>query len=521
MKLYSADPNLPNFARPEYVALEPDLTLVADEMGGTRSMHARSTTYIRKWSAEKIPNYNIRRVCESFFEGFGRTLSAAIGMLFAKAPGIEWNQSEAQMEPHAQNIDASGAKLPVFVKRFSEAALRDGLSIILVDHPSAPKVAKSEDNPDAEVTGAMAEKLNLRPIWSRYDRRQAINWLVETVDNVATLTQLTLVESATVRAGLFGTKDVVRYRDLRLSMAKDGTREATWTLRELVDGIGRTSADSFREVGRGTFVNKEGEAAPVLPIAIAYAGRTNGPMDASIPLLGVAWANLAHWQLSTSLRFNSEVAGFAQPTVIGELAKHPDTGKPIALEIGPLVSVQVAEGGDFKWSEPAGTGLERLAELVVEKLRQIAALGVSFMQSDTRAAETAEAKRLDSTAQNATLATAAQGIEDAVNLALEYHAWYLGIEKDGAPVLTISRDYESTTMDPATMLTYVTAIRDAGLPVRILLEAWMLGGRLPPDTDIEELELEMEAAKAAADEQKRLEMEEQAKRIQPPIDNAA
>ncbi len=69
MKLYSTDPNLPHFARPEYVAREPDLVLIGDEMGGTRAMHARSTTYIRKWSAEKTANYNIRRVCETFFEG--------------------------------------------------------------------------------------------------------------------------------------------------------------------------------------------------------------------------------------------------------------------------------------------------------------------------------------------------------------------------------------------------------------------------------------------------------------------
>lgn len=511
MKLYSTDDKLPNYARPEYIAREADLTLIADEMGGTRTMHARSQTYIRKWSAEKTANYNIRRCCETFFEGFGRTLSAAIGMLFAKAPSIEWNQSEAVVSPHWDNIDSAGANGPVFVKRFSEASLRDGLAIILVDHPAAPKVDKTADNPEGEVTGQMAETFNLRPIWSRYDRSQAINWMVETVNNKATLTQMTLVEAAAVRSGGFGIKSVIRYRDLRLDMA-NGVRVATWTLRELVDHAGTNEA-SFKVVGNGTFTNKEGLAAASLPIAIAYAGRSNGPMDATIPLLGVAWANLAHWQLSTSLRFNSEVAGFAQPTVVGQLATDPKTGNPMALEIGPLVAVQVQEGGEFKWTEAAGTGLERLTLLVAEKLRQIAALGVSFLQTDTRAAETAEAKRLDATAENATLATAAQGIEDAVNLALEIHAWYVGIEKAGAPVISISRDYESTAMDPSTMAVYITAIRDAGLPIRILLEAWLAGGRLPPDTNIEALEMEMEAAKAAADAQKALEVEQNANKF--------
>jgi hypothetical protein len=219
-------------------------------------------------------------------------------------------------------------------------------------------------------------------------------------------------------------------------------------------------------------------------------------------LLGVAWANLAHWQLSTSLRFNSEVAGFAQPTVIGSLVADATSGLQ-KLEIGPLVSVQVEAGGDFKWVEPAGTGLERLALLVLEKLRQIAALGVSFLMTDTRAAETAEAKRLDAAAENATLATAATGIQDAINLALEIHAWYLGIEKVGAPVLTISHDFESTTMAADIMQAYIAGMKE-GIPPRVLLEAWQQGGRIKEDEDLDKLESEINAGIAASEKQKEL-----------------
>lgn len=507
--LYGKDPKLPNYARPEFHALVPDLTLIADEMGGTRTMHARSTTYIRKWTGEKPGNYSIRRQCETFFEGFGRTLSAAVGMMFAKAPSIEWEQGEETMGPHWENLDGAGTAGPVFVKRFAEASLRDGLSIILVDHPSPPKVNATPENPTGEVTGDIEVAFNLRPMWTRYDRAQAINWLVEVVNNQTTLTQLTLIETAAERDGPFGIKTVIRYKDLRLEVNRDGVRVATWTLRQLIDEAG-TNEQGFRPVGQGTYTNRKGEAATFLPVAVAYTGRSDAPMDSSIPLLGVAWANLAHWQLSTSLRFNSEVAGFAQPTVIGELAADPQTGKPIALEIGPLVSVHVAQGGDFKWSEPAGTGLERLALLVLEKLRQIAALGVSFLQSDTRGAETAEAKRLDAAAENATLATATTGIEDAINQAWIYHAWYMGIEAEGAPTLTMSRDYEATTMAAEIMVAYVTAIRDAGLPIRVMLEAWQQGGRIPADVDLDELEAEMMANIAAQQEQKRIEAEERA-----------
>jgi hypothetical protein len=506
MKFFTNEPNLPNYARDEYREILPDLTLIADEIAGTRRMHEKSTEYIRKWGAEKKGNYKIRRECETFFEGFGRTLSAAVGMLFAKGPDLEWNQAEAAMSPHWDNIDGMGANGPVFVKRFAEAAVRDGISLILVDHPVAPKQEPTEDNPEGTVTGDLEERLNLRPLWSKYNRLQAINWMVEVVNNRATVTQLTLVESAAVREGAYGVKTVLRYRDLRLGVNEDGVRVASWILREVTDESGQGEG-SFRIVGQGDFRNRQGEQATFLPVAIAYTGRSDAPMDAAIPLLGVAWANLAHWQLSTSLRFNSEVAGFAQPTVIGELASDPQTGRPVDLEIGPLVTVQVTEGGDFKWSEPAGTGLERLALLVLEKLHQIAAMGVSFLQRDTRAAETAEAKRLDAAAENATLATAATGIEDAVNVALEIHAWYLGIDKVNAPVLTLSRDFEATTMSADIMTAYVRAVHEASLPIRILLESWQQGGRIQPDTDLDKLELEMMAGMEAARQEREVEAE--------------
>jgi hypothetical protein len=485
--IVGTDPNLPNYGRPEYFAHAADLKLIADELGGTRAMHAASTTYIRKWKAEKQDNYNLRRTCENFFEGFGRTLSAAVGMIFARPPALEWNQAESAVSPHWDNIDAAGTAGPVFVKRFAESAIRDGLAILVVDHPSAPA--------GTVVTRANEQALNLRPTWASYTRGCAINWYAERVNNVQTLTLLVLHEPAQQRSGPYGVETKQRYRVLRLESA-DAGRVATWEVYEL-RGEG-DKAESFVSVEKGTFKNKAGQPAQRLPVAIACTGRTDAPMQAAIPLLGVAWANLSHWQLSTDLRFNTSVAAFAQPVVKGALMPDPETGKVAALEIGPLVLVQVQSDGDFDWVEPKGSGLERLAQLVLGKLTEIAQQGLSFLQTDTRAAETAEAKRLDAAAENATLATAAQGIEDAVNAAFELHCWYLGIEKAAAPVATLSRDYEDTTIAADIMSAYVAAVEKAGLPVRLLLQAFQQGGRIPADADLDALEMEMAANAAAA-----------------------
>jgi hypothetical protein len=338
-----------------------------------------------------------------------------------------------------------------------------------------------------------------------YGRIQAINWLDGVVGNRRVLTMLMLHESAAVPDGRYGLKRVNRYRELRLLDTIAGP-VAGWILHEQSeDGVGK--AADFKVVDSGVFRDRKARPASFLPIAIAYTGRSEGIMDAAMPLLPVAEANLGHWRLSTDLRFNTLVAAFAQPVWTGKLAKDPQTGETTPYAVGPLAGVHMEEGGSFSWAEPQGTGLERLALLVLEKLRQIAAQGVSFLQTDTRAAETAEAKRLDAAAENATLATAATGIEDSANLALEHLAWFLGIDKASAPSITLSRDFEDTALSAELMNAYTAGIEKAGLPVRLMLDAWQSGGRIAQDIDLDELEMEMMANQAAIDEQREAERE--------------
>lgn len=501
MAFVITDPTLPSYTRPELVASAADLTLVHDLLAGTRQMHEQSQArgYIRKWKDEDQSVYDIRRKIETVFEGLGRTISSATGMLFAKPPGVTWNASEAAMTELWANLDAAGTAGPVFVKRFSEAALRDGLGIILVDHTPTP--IDPETKLPVVVHGGNEKTLGLRPTWAMYGRSQVINWKTAVINGKKTLTLMVFYECSDVDVGAFGIEKVHRFRELRLINGA-----AVWRLWELVGDDG-SKLEHFRLVGApGVFMNKLGDVADFLPVAVAYTGRTDAPMTATIPLMGVAWANLSHWRQSTNLTFYREVAAFPQPKLTGTLAQTVvgETVVPGTLRIGPMVAVHLSEPtATFEWAELQGSSMDQLEKGIQEKLSQMSKLGVAFLQTDTRAAETAAAKRLDATAENSTLATAAQGIEDAGNHALEITAWYLGIEKAGAPVLTISRDYESTAMDPQTMVAYVTAVKEAGLPIRILLEAWLAGGRLPSDTDLDALEADMEAAAAAKDEQQR------------------
>jgi hypothetical protein len=284
---------------------------------------------------------------------------------------------------------------------------------------------------------------------------------------------------------------------------------ATWSrYRKEDDG---TKIEDFRLVGSGVFRNSLGQTRNSLPIAVAYTGRRFAALVSAIPLVGVAWANLGHYQVSTDLRFYLSLSAFPQPTVVGELAKVRSVAgemKPGSLKIGPLVVVHLENAeSDYRYTVVPPEGFGPLERAVKEKKDRMGELGMTFLSSDTRQAETAEAKRLDATAENATLATAAQGIDDAVNEASIIHAWYYGIEQDQAMTFSLNRDFESTAMDAQTMGAYVKAVKDAGLPPRLLLEAWQAGGRIPPEIDLEELEMEIMVNQEAEREAERQERE--------------
>jgi len=502
--MFSSDPNLPNYRRPEVGLYESDLELIHDLIGGTRVMHAKANKYIKKWKDEDRSIYNHRKTIEEVFEGLPRTLSAAVGMVFAKPPQVTWNKAEATLRPLYDNIDGEGTAWHVFAKQFTERALRDGLGVLLTDHPAPPK--DPETGEPVLIHGGNEVELNMRSHWTAYPRGSVMNWDHAVINNQRVLAFLALYEPAEESEGLYGVKLVHKYRHLRIV---DG--EATWTLFKHVEVDGK---DTFPPEATGTFRNSAGEAADFLPVSIAYAGRKVDPLVADIPFSGVAYANLGHLRQSTNLRFYREVAAFPQPTVTGRLQSQMAGGKTIAgsLKVGPMVVVTLEQGGTFAYTELEGKSLDQIEKGVTEKLKQMAQMGVSFLFGDKRAAETAEAKRLDATAENATLSTAAQGIEDALNLASEHFCWFMGIEKADAPVIQLSRDFEGIEMTPDEMRAW-GELFEKGMPAWVMLEKMQQGGKIGPDKDIEAIQDEMMVKAKAAEDQKILEEEERARML--------
>ena len=467
----------PSARRAEAQDALPDLDLIRDLTIGTRAMHLEAGRYIRKWSAEDPNVWAVRATCEQLYEGFSRVVSASVGMVFSKPPRWSYSDNaatETAFAPLMQSIDGAGTHANVAAKQIADLAMRDGYCVILVDHPPTP----------AGATLADELALALRPKWSVYERRAVLSWRVDTIANREAITQLVLHEPTTRPAGTFGVEVVDRYRVL-----------------QLVDGVAMYAllTEDGKVEASGVFTQRDGTPFSVLPVAVPYAGRKDAPFVCRPPLMGVAYANLGHYQLSTALRFYRELCAYPQPVVTGSLTPmQVGTGmEGGTLALGPLVAVHLQAGATFQWSELQGTALEQLSKGVTEKLEAMAAQGLSFLARAKRTTETAEARRLDATAENSTLATAAQGIEDALNVALSLTARYLGIADTDAPTVALNRDYDATTLG-APELQAIAALAAQGFPKATLLRVLQSGGIVDADADLLELAMDWDAGAGAA-----------------------
>lgn len=502
----------PSTPRAEYVAMAPDIALIRDLLTGTRRMHDQYKVYITKYDAEKPKSYEKRAKIAKVYGGLGRTLSASVGMLFAKEP--EMLNFSGELAELWENVDGKGTHGKVAAKRKSEDAIADGFTAILVDHTPAPA--------GVVVHGGNEKALNLRPIWSSYQRADILSWRTAVINNVETLVQVVLRQGAADNVGKYGTKAKILYRVCTLTAGIDpenaqlgAVHMATWEiLEEVQEGTGDIQIVSR---GTGTFRDKFGIAFERIPLAICYAGRTDGILDAHPPLLDVAWANLEHWRVATNLRYYEDLCCFPQPTVEGELAQDANGIVP-PFQLGPGVRVHVTAGSKFYWTEVKGDSITALRNSLAEKKDEMAELGASFLAKKTRGVETAEAKRLDAAAENSTLATSGQGVEDGLNEALRLTAQYMGIPAAQAPTIVINKDFDTGALDAPTMVAYVQAVVQAGIPARILLEAWQAGGRISPEEDLDALEAEIMAnAAAIADQQAQAAKDLIAAKQQPPI----
>ena len=433
----------------EAAKLNEDCALVAALLGGTKSMRAAGKTYLPQWPGEDDETYKLRLAVATLFPAYSRTIDVLSAKPFNKPVTLGEDVPE-RLKPWLQNVDLAGRDLHSFLSEITQEAMGYGFSGILVDFPKAGNL----------VTKADEEAAGVRPYFVQIHAQNVLGWLPKTATSLEGLTQLRLLECVSEPNGDFDTKEVEQVRVLGR-----GTWQ-TWRQRE---------TGSKKE----WVLHEEGVTSlKIIPFVPVY-GKRLGYMQATPPLLELAYTNVEHWQSKSD---QQNILHVARVPIL--FARMLGEG---GITVGAGTSVKAEHpDGDLKYVEHTGAAIEagRLSILDLEdRMRQAGAELLVIKPGNVT-----ESQTLADNEQGAcALQKIATNVEDAADQALQLMADWVN-EPEGGHV-TVYKDFGAATLAEAGAELLLKSTQAGNMSKQSLHEELQRRGIRSPDVDwIEEQE---------------------------------
>jgi len=451
----------------------PRWEICRDAMLGTEGLRLnteKAKTYLPQAPAEDDDEFGLRVARAEMYPAFKETVKGLTGMVFQDDPVLGKDVPPAIVDLW-ENIDGTGTHGAVFLRRVFEDAMQPGLAGVLVDYPDVGTGPGGR-----RLTLAEERVRGARPYWVHYTAEQIRNFRTQIVNGRTVLTLLVLEESSNEPVGDFGSEAVTRYRVFR---------------RDPISSV--VSFERFREADRdGDPPISEAKGvlqnANAIPFGVVYTGTKRATLYCFPPLIDLAYMNFSHVQVLSDYRTSLHMASVPLLVTKGRPRPPSDPNRPddgegdeLVISAGRGIDLPGDQYSDAKYIEHAGSALSASRTELQDIEKRMAAQGLSMLQSDTRAAETAEAKRIDRKQQNASLTSAARSMQDMGEALLAFTAVYMGLETGGS--ITMLRDFTDKTLDTERL----SALGEARARGDISLETyWQLliaGSALPEDFD--------------------------------------
>ena len=458
--------------------MAPGWQVMADTVAGTLKLREQGVAYLPAEPAEKDEHYRYRRWRAVFFNAVDRTLNGLVGMVYRNDPKLNDNVPEvirgreaegetAAVEGQWENIDNAGTHGVVFTKEVFADAMRDGHAAILVDMP--PALADG-------ATLADERAANRRPYWVSYCAEQIINWRTEAVGGQTRFSMVVLKECSLEPDGLYGQKEVTRYRVLRPG-SWELWRKETQPREDIV----------FEDSGETSLTE--------IPLAVVYSRKTD-ILTSQPPLLDLALINIAHYQKYSDFSNYLHIA--SRPLL---WFRGRDTSKKVEA-IGAYTYFDVGDNGEVAFAETTGAALGGASEDIKDLEQRMSILGLSLLVKQTGAGgpETATEERNDQIEESSDLATAARSLKDAIELALRFHTQYLTPKATTGGNIELGASLDDLTLSPEEMNAYSSMVGANQLSVETMWAMLAAAGKLPADFDPKSERTTIEKdAQAAAD----------------------
>lgn len=461
------------FTRDEVTAKLPSWKLVRDAVAGSEAVKAGGylvPVNAHDTSTENNDRNKARLAGAYYFNATGRTLSALVGLAFAKWPEVELPSG---LEYLLDDADGSGVGLVNQAQLVVSETLQTGRCGLLVDYPSTGRAASRAD----------AQQGGMQATIALYAAEAIRNWRTLKRGAQSVLGLVVLAETAEEWDG-FARKAVEQYRVL--SLGRLSTEDATAPERYVVQ-IYRETDSGWQIVEEYAPADGNGQPWQVIPFAFVGATNNDATPDQA-PLYDLADLNIAHFRNSADHEESLFYAGQAQVYVTGVDEQWAAQMKEAGVYVGSRAILALpANGGAGLLQAKA---VDALSAELDRKVSLMAALGARLVQPGSVAKTATEAGGEERTAHSV-LSLVADNVSDAYRACLRWAGQFM--RETGNTDFTLPTEYGGIQFDAQQMAQALAAVQSGKLPESDFWGYLRSVGLIAADKTDEEIRDEVEA----------------------------
>lgn len=369
----------------DWHAMQPDLRLVGDIMGGARKIRAAGERYLPRYEGETRAEYDRRLKCAPWRPEFKDAVRSLASKPFEKPVTLRGTVPPPIAEI-AEDVDLRGNDLTRFAAGVFEDAVANGLAAIMVDFPALP----------AGSTVADEKAAGARPYWVHVRGETIIAAYSEMQGGREVLTHVRLREFATIQDG-YGEREVERIRVLETDH---------WELWEKIPNA-RQGEARYRIIEGGPMSIGGGP-----PLALFCTAPRSGTYRVRPPLADLADMQI---ELYRAMSRQDEVLTFSGSPMLAGIGFAPEKNDTAArtVEVGPkrvLFAPAAIDGGRTGWEfvQPDAANIKEIREQVGSIIEDMRRLGMQPLTPKsgnvTATATSVEAAKAHSTVESWALA---------------------------------------------------------------------------------------------------------------------
>lgn len=429
---------------------------------GEDAVHKAAEKYLPRLPAQLNIDYASYVARANFYNAFYRTVAGLVGMLFRKPPAID---VPASVEPMLDDITMSGIPFHMFMEDVCEETLKTGRIGVLVDYPMVENID--------QMTQADAAIMQLRPTMKSYDAKNIINWEVELINNVSTLSMVVLKVCEEIEKDEFTFTEEERYRVLDLDEATGNYRVRMFKM----DG------DVQIQLGGDVYPLMNNKPLKFIPFIFLGTDDVTPDVDEP-PLIDLVNMNLAHYRVTADYENGCHITGLAQAWITGYTDQTAVDGKP----------EKIYYGGPSAWVFPSeltkvgilglNSDFVALTKNLDRKEQQMAILGARMLEPQRRGVEAPETAAIHRKGEESMLSAMAQSVSLGMTRALQWFSDWAGATGDVS--VDINRDFYPAPMTPQLLAALIAGWQAGAYSDQVLFDQLQQAEMIPLDTTIEE-----------------------------------